>query len=52
LLSGLAGEIAEEQFVTPLESAAQAQRLLTGGRNCLILPDAHKTMAEVAALPE
>lgn len=47
LLSGLAPEIAEELFVTPLEHAGQAQRLLSGEAPCLVLADAHKTLAVV-----
>jgi nickel-dependent lactate racemase len=45
LLSGLAGDVAEELFTTPLERAGQAQRLLVREHTCLLLPDAHKTMA-------
>ncbi len=45
LLSGLSGEAAEELFVTPLDRASQAQRLLVGEQTCLLLPDAHKTLA-------
>jgi nickel-dependent lactate racemase len=49
LLSGLPFEAAEELFTTPLEHAGQIQRLLTGGRSTLLLPDAHKTLAVVAS---
>jgi nickel-dependent lactate racemase len=45
LLSGLPGEIAEELNTTPLENAAQVQRLLNEEGTCAFLPDAHKTMA-------
>jgi nickel-dependent lactate racemase len=43
LLSGLADEVAEDLFVTPLQDASQAQRLLGG--SCLFLADAHKALA-------
>jgi hypothetical protein len=43
LFSGLPAETAEDLFVTPLDEARQAQRLLDG--DVLVLPDAHKTMA-------
>ena len=45
LLSKLPAEIAEEMFTVPLENADQVQRLVAGNGSCLILPDAHKTMA-------
>jgi nickel-dependent lactate racemase len=45
LLSNLPADVAEELFVTPLEHAAQAQRLVSGAGSCVFLPDAHKTMA-------
>jgi nickel-dependent lactate racemase len=45
LLSGLSAEAAEELFVTPMDRAAQAQRLLAGEQSCLVLPDAHKMLA-------
>ena len=45
LLSGLPAETAEELFTTPLDRPEQAQRLLTRDGRCLILPDAHKTLA-------
>ncbi|MBL8797758.1 MAG: DUF2088 domain-containing protein [Planctomycetia bacterium] len=44
LLSGLSEETSEELFVTPLEKAEQAQRLIGLARSCLVLPDAHKTL--------
>jgi nickel-dependent lactate racemase len=43
LLSELPDEAAEELFVTPLQKASQAQRLL--GSSCLFLADAHKALA-------
>jgi hypothetical protein len=46
LLSGLPPEVAEELFATPLEKAAEVQRLLGDG-TVLLLPDAHKTLAVV-----
>src|SRR5262249_25577985 len=45
LLSGSPAETAEELFATPLENAAQVQRLLDAPGSCLLLPDAHKTLA-------
>lgn len=47
LLSGLAGDIAEELFTIPLEHAGQAQKLLTERATCILLPDAHRTLAIV-----
>jgi nickel-dependent lactate racemase len=47
LLSGLPDEAVEELSATPLEGAAQVQRLVDAGRSCLFLPDAHKTLALV-----
>jgi nickel-dependent lactate racemase len=43
LLSRLDPEVAEELFTTPLEHVGQVQKLL--GRRCLVLPDAHRTIA-------
>ena len=45
LLSRLPGEVVEEMFVTPLEQAEQVQKLLDSAAPCLVLPDAHKTLA-------
>ena len=45
LLSRLPAEIAEELFTIPLNSADEVQRLVAGQASCLVLPDAHKTMA-------
>jgi len=47
LLSGMPDEAAEDMFTIPLDSPGQVQRLLTGRGRCLVLPDAHKTMAVV-----
>lgn len=47
LLSGLPEETSEELFVTPLQKAEQAQKLVGLARSCLVLPDAHKTLAVV-----
>jgi hypothetical protein len=44
-LSDIPTTTAEELFVTPLEKPEQAQRLLDGAEGCLLLPDAHRTMA-------
>ncbi len=48
LLSRLPDEAAEELFTVPLERAAQVQRVVDNG-SCLVIPDAHKTMAIVAS---
>ncbi len=45
LHSGLADELAEELFVTPLEQARQVQKLVAGDAAVLYLPDANKTCA-------
>jgi nickel-dependent lactate racemase len=45
LLSGIPSETAEELFAIPLEHAGQVQRLLSDTASCLLLPDAHKTLA-------
>ncbi len=47
LLSGLPSDVAEELFTTPLQSATEVQRLVGGEASCLLLPDAHKTLAIV-----
>jgi hypothetical protein len=46
LLSRLPAELAEELFAVPLENAGQVQRVVGSG-SCLVIPDAHKTMATV-----
>lgn len=45
LLSGLTNDVAEELFTIPLDQAGQAQRLLTERATCILLPDAHRTLA-------
>lgn len=45
LLSGIASDVAEELFTVPMQRANQAQRLLTDTATCILLPDAHKTLA-------
>jgi nickel-dependent lactate racemase len=45
LLSGYPAETAEELFAAPLENAGQVQRLLDAAGSCLVLQDAHKTLA-------
>jgi nickel-dependent lactate racemase len=47
LLSGLPSETAEELFTTPLENVRQVHRLLESNGTCLVLPDAHKSLAVV-----
>jgi nickel-dependent lactate racemase len=49
LLSRIAADIVEELFATPLDDAGQVQRLLAADRSLLVLPDAHKALAVVAA---
>ena len=48
VLSGWPDERVEELFATPLANARQAQRLIDAGGACLVLDDAHKTLAVVA----
>jgi nickel-dependent lactate racemase len=48
LLSGLAEDVAEELFAIPMQQAEQAQRLLTESATCILLPDAHRTLAVLA----
>jgi len=48
LLSRLSSETAEEIFTVPLDHAGQAQRVVGDG-TCLVIPDAHKTMAVVGS---
>jgi hypothetical protein len=50
LLSELSTEVAEELFTTPLESPTQVQKLLRNGGTCVLLDDAHKTMAATPSL--
>ncbi len=45
LHSRLPGQTAEEMFVTPLEKPEETQKLIDGAASCLVLPDAHKTLA-------
>jgi nickel-dependent lactate racemase len=47
VLSGLEQEVGEELFVTPLDRADQAQRLINAAASCLVLPDADKALAVV-----
>jgi nickel-dependent lactate racemase len=47
LLSDIPRETAEELFVVPLDHAGQLQNLVNSADSCLILPDAHKTLALV-----
>jgi hypothetical protein len=49
LLSQLPNEQAEELFVTPLENTSQVQRLVDRAESCLVLPDAHRLLVEIAA---
>jgi hypothetical protein len=52
LLSRVPVDMVEELFATPLENASQVQRLLDGKGKCLIIPDAHKSLAVVEASGE
>jgi nickel-dependent lactate racemase len=45
LLSRLPGDVVEEMFVTPLQKSDEILKLLAEGASCLVLPDAHKTLA-------
>jgi nickel-dependent lactate racemase len=45
LLSKLAAETTEELFAVALEHAGQAQRLVAEAGSCLLLPDAHQSLA-------
>ncbi len=47
VMSGLPADTVEELFATPLADAAQVQRLLDAGGDCLFLEDAHKMVAVV-----
>jgi nickel-dependent lactate racemase len=47
LLSDIPAETVEELFATPLENAGQVQRLIDAAESCLLLPDAHRTLAVV-----
>jgi nickel-dependent lactate racemase len=48
VLSGIDAEAVEELSATPLQNAAQTQRLLDAGGTCLFLDDAHKAIAILA----
>lgn len=45
VLSKLPGDIIEDLFATPVEDDRQVQRLVAAEGSCLVLTDAHKTMA-------
>jgi nickel-dependent lactate racemase len=45
LLSGLRADVAEELFAAPLDDFKQAARMLNEEGSCLVLDDAHKTLA-------
>jgi nickel-dependent lactate racemase len=47
LLSGLPADVTEELFAVPLDDARQLGRMLGEEGSCLILEDAHKTLAVV-----
>ncbi len=47
LLSGLPEDAAEDMFIVPLENSGQVQRLIPDQGRCLVIPDAHRTMAVV-----
>jgi nickel-dependent lactate racemase len=45
LLSGLPGDVVEETFAVPLEKPEEIRRLLAADATCLVLADAHRTLA-------
>jgi nickel-dependent lactate racemase len=45
LLSKMPADKAEELFAVPLEHAGQVQRLLADAGSCVVLPEAHKSLA-------
>jgi hypothetical protein len=47
VLSELPEEIVEDLFATPLQSAAQVQRLIDTSGSCLFIEDAHRALAVV-----
>jgi nickel-dependent lactate racemase len=51
LLSGLPSDAVEELFATPLKNASEVQRLLARDASCVLIPDAHKTLALVEESP-
>jgi nickel-dependent lactate racemase len=48
LYSGLAGEVVEELFATPLDDVAQVGRLLAAGGDCVVLQDGHRALTALA----
>lgn len=46
--AGWPDEVTEELFATPLKSPAEVQRLIDAADSVLIVPDAQKTLIEVA----
>ena len=49
MLTGLA-EV-KNLFAAPLENIEQVQEIVSRGESCLVLPDAHKSLAVVEAMP-
>jgi len=47
LLSGLAAEVAEELFVTPMDHPGQLARLAEGAESVLVIPDAHRCLVQL-----
>ncbi len=47
LLSGVSGEMVEEMFATPVENLDQVQHLVNASTACVVLNDAHKTLAVI-----
>ncbi|MCI0380788.1 MAG: lactate racemase domain-containing protein [Gemmataceae bacterium] len=45
LLSRLADEAVEELFATPLEKPGQITHLIDSAESCLVIPDAHRSLA-------
>ena len=52
LLSELPEETVEEMFATPLQKAAQAQRLIDAASSCLFIEEANKALATLTTLTE
>lgn len=47
LASHLAPMVVEELFAVPIANAAEVQRLVASAKSCVVIPDAHKSLAEV-----
>jgi nickel-dependent lactate racemase len=47
LLSQLPNDVVEELFATPLPDGSAVKKLLSDNESCLVLPDAHRTLAVI-----